>query len=61
MTRVKSLMFSAIGFVISLVALGFFASIGLAVLGMLAAFGLVAGIVTLALGAMEAKRDIRDA
>ena len=49
MTRLKALALSAIGFIIALAALGFFASVGLVGLGIVAVLVVAAGIMGFAL------------
>lgn len=44
MTRIKSTLSAALGFILVMAALGFFASVGFALIGVLAAVGLVSAL-----------------
>lgn len=44
MTRIKSTLSAALGFIIVMAAFGFFASVGFALIGVLAAVGLVSAL-----------------
>ncbi len=46
MHRVKSTVFTAVGMIIALAGLGFFASLGLAIVGILALLGAIGAAVT---------------
>ena len=56
MPRVKSTVFTAVGMIIGIASLGFFASIGLAIVGVLALIGVIGATAAGIAGLLERSR-----